>query len=102
MPATGWPNIFSATPALGLVFSQQDHSWLRQAEQAAAADGEGNDDAVADPEPVAVGAVQGAPGDPLLGDVLGRLGVPLDSGVSRSPSGSFGSGLRAADGGDDD
>src|SRR3954447_14954075 len=34
MPATGWPNIFSATPALGLVFSQQDHSWFWQAEQA--------------------------------------------------------------------
>ena len=41
MPATGWPNIFSAMPALGLVFSQQEYSSAAQAAQAPQAIGNG-------------------------------------------------------------
>src|SRR3954463_7018497 len=41
MPATGCPNIFSATPALGLVFSQQEYSSAWQARQAPQAIGKG-------------------------------------------------------------
>ena len=41
MPAVGWPNIFSASPAFGLVFSQQEYSSARHAAHAPHAIGNG-------------------------------------------------------------